>query len=243
MKKIFIGLCITLLFSACDEDAGWDCLKSYGDDTTEIRFTAAFSEVNIEDNLRITYHRDSAYRVEVRFGDHLIDKVETEVREGVLYLSNTARCNWVRDLSQKPEIAIYAPSLSGITNYGSGILACADTIRTGIFTYNQWDTNGIVNLLIDCNQANIFAHQGFVDLSVAGRCSEANLYSKSNGSFRAAGLQSETVFIRQETFQDMLCFASVAIYGEIFRAGNIRFGGDPATVEVARMGIGAAIPL
>lgn len=72
MKWTFHITLLAISLTSCNEDAGWDCLKSYGQHVTETRYLSPFTGLVFYDNLIVTYHQDSVYRVEVSFGDRSV---------------------------------------------------------------------------------------------------------------------------------------------------------------------------
>jgi hypothetical protein len=242
MRK-FIGiLVIGVLLAACEKDNRWDCVKSLGDEQTEVRPLPPFTAVYIEHKIDLTYRYAEEYRIEVTFGENILPHLETEVRDGALYITNNARCNWVRDLTVKPEMVLYAPSFSYMENRSSGHITFVDTLHSDIFTYEEWNANGQNQLLIHSGRANIYKHTGSTLLVVNGVADTAAVYSASTGKLNTSGLISSYVNCNNSSIQDIVLYSSGYLFAIVYERGNILYTGNPTQIEQVLNGSGMVKP-
>lgn len=242
MRSAWI-ISVFMLCVACGKDNRWDCVKSYGDEITESRALGEFDSVFLETNIDVEYRHATDYRLEVVFGENIIDHIKTKVENGALKISNEATCNWVRDLGKRPLIRIYAPTLVYMENRSSGDITFRDTLRSSEFLYEQWESNGVASLLVKNELTAIVMHVGFCDVSVAGITALAELYSASTGKLRAKNLISTVTLSNNSSVQDMELYASEYLYAEINLKGDIKYAGEPANIETRLNGSGKVVEL
>ncbi len=237
--QILIFVLIALLFSACAEENRWDCFTGMGDIQSEVRILPPFESIYTQDRIDLEYRFDSAYFIEITFGENLLEHIQTEVIDGQLRLENTAKCNWVRDLSIKPSVVLYAPHFSHIENRGTGHIDFLDTLNVASFTYEEYEANGAVNLLLNCAESNILLHTGRCNVQVLGRSETSNLYSSGVGQMNASGLLSATALVNNSSPQPMRVHSNGYLFAFIGRQGSICYTGSPDLIEVEREGSGA----
>lgn len=241
MRKVLI-IAIFLITAGCAKENRWDCFKSYGDKKTEQRFLGEFDSIFLKSNLDVEYHYSPEHRVEVVFGDNIIEHIKTEVENGELRLSNETTCNWVRDLSKRPLVKVYAPTLSYMENRCSGDITFVDTLRSGEFIYEQWECNGVANFLVENELTAIIMHVGYCDVTVSGNTGQAELYSAAAGRLRARNLISPITLSNNSSFQDLELYASEYLYAEINFGGDIKYAGAPQTIDENIKGSGKLAP-
>lgn len=235
---LFLALCL-----GCAKDNQWDCFTSYGDNTTELRTLTPFTGIYTDDKIDIVYRYSPNYVAEVSFGDKVIKHIETSVKSGSLRITNNAKCNWVRDLSKKPKVIVYAPTIELLENYGVGDIVFEDTVRTDHFTYDQWNSNGSVDLLLKVSVARIIINTGVSDIAVIGSADESRLYSASSGKIDASRLISDVTLVNNSSTQDIKVYTGSYLFGKITKSGYIRYAGNPVTIDRDITGTGSIVPL
>jgi hypothetical protein len=242
MKRVII-ISLFLITAACGKENRWDCFKSYGDKTTEIRTPGEFDSIFLESNIDVEYLYSTDFRIEVVFGDNIIGHIKTDVENGELKISNETTCNWVRDLSKRPLVKIYAPTLSYMENRCSGDITFIDTLRSDEFIYDQWECNGVANILVDNDRTVIKMHVGYCDVTISGQTDQAEFYSASVGRLGARNLISPITLSNNTSIQDMEVYAADYLYAEINLNGDIRYAGEPEEIDENISGSGILSPL
>ncbi len=242
MRRVII-ISLFLITAGCAKENRWDCFKSYGEKTTDSRVLGEFDSVFLESNLDVEYRYSTDFRVEVVFGDNIIEHIKTKVENRELKISNETTCNWVRDLSKRPLVKIYAPTLSYMENRCSGDITFVDTLRSDEFMYEQWECNGVANFLVKNELTAIIMHVGYCDVAVSGFTSQAELYSASVGRLRARNLISPVTLSNNSSIQDMELYAADYLYAEINLNGDIKYAGEPEVIDENISGEGKLSPL
>ncbi|MCZ4409315.1 DUF2807 domain-containing protein [Cryomorphaceae bacterium 1068] len=242
MRKVVI-ISLLLITASCGKENRWDCFKSYGDKTTETRTLGEFDSVFLESNIDVEYHYSTDYLIEVVFGDNIIEHIKTDVEDGELKISNETTCNWVRDLSKRPLAKIYAPTLAYMENRCSGDITFVDTLYSDEFIYEQWESNGVANFLVENDLTIVKMHVGYCDVTISGNTGQAEFYSASVGRLRARNLISPITLSNNTSIQDMELYAADYLYAEINLNGDIRYAGEPEEIDENISGSGMLSPL
>ena len=220
-----------MILLGCDKEEGWNCTKKSGDNVLDIRETGSFESVKASGKMNVTYRYAATEYVEIWFGKNVVGDITTKVENGRLYIENQTTCNWVRNLSKTPEVTIYAPSLTFFENKIAGDIHFADTLKSPSFHYDQWDANGVIDLLVEAEELNVFAHTGYAEIDVRGTAFTAQLYSGSVSIFNATELITTNVLVNNSSTYDITCHAGNYLYGAINSSGNIRYLGSPDLVD------------
>jgi len=241
-RHLYIALAYCLLLTGCANEEGWDCLKSLGDDVSEIRYPGNFNRIFLTDKVNMDYRYSDSCYVEVFFGENIIHHIETKVDGNSLYIANTATCNWVRTLKKIPLVVVYAPTLDYLENTSSATITMRDTLISHDFLYEQRGSNGNAHLLLKTDSARVYAHTGYTGISVSGRTTYGGLYNASVGKLDARRLNSDITIVNNTSLQDLPCVANTYLFGEINLSGNILYSGEPDNVDTSINGSGKVIP-
>jgi hypothetical protein len=236
--QVLISATILCLLTACEKQNRDDCLTGAGDEKVEIRQLPPFNSIFAEDRVNLEFRNDTAYRVEVTFGENIIKHVRTEVVDGELRIGNAARCNWVRDLSVKPRAVIYSPGFSQFNNRSSGDIYFRDSLRTDFFFYEEYNTNGVVDILVAAEEVEILVHTGRTELSIRGRAEQASLYTAGQGRLDGSELEARIALVNNSSFQNMRVRASEYLYVFIGERGDVCHFGNPDVIESELSGSG-----
>ncbi len=118
MKKLLILSVLTLLFAAaCHHDMG-SGVRGSGNRQTQTRQVAPFTSITAEGAFTIEVVCQKDLRVEVEGDDNVLPLVSTDVRSGVLQLSNTNSYS----VNQPIVIKISVPNLEALSVNGAGKL-------------------------------------------------------------------------------------------------------------------------
>lgn len=241
-RSAYFILLIGLLLLGCDKESAWNCTKKSGTTILEERTPGAFVSVKATGKMDITYRYAASEYVEIEFGKNVVGDITTHVQNGRLYIENQTSCNWVRNMSKTPKVIIYAPHLTYLENRIAGDILFADTLKSNVFHYEQWDANGVVNMTVVTENLKVFAHTGYVEIEVKGKTEIAELYSASVTTFDAANLIAESALVNNSSTYDITCFTNQYLYGAINSSGSIYYHGAPLEIDTDIDGSGVVQP-
>jgi hypothetical protein len=244
----FFGRLIILLFIGmtvitCKKDHLFDCVKSTGDEVTQVRKAFPFFIIDLKDNVDVIYRQDSVYRIKVTAGVHLIDGIITELNGNTLYIRNENRCNWVRSFSNKFTVEISAPTLGKVSMYGSGTFKTIDTIYSADFTCESWNASGSADLLLRTDECSLINHIGRADMNARGFSGMAFVYFNDTGVLDAGNLETNNCYIRSSTTGKCTVNVRHDLGAELRSVGDIYYYGSPGTITRDITGTGKLIPL
>lgn len=110
-----------ILLTACDVDVSLDDLDGSGDHVTETYAVERFTSVDVGDAflVDIEVRSDAVASVEVTTDDNLIDRIDVEVRDGVLHIDEAGHRALDPSLA---EVRIVVPRLEAIAAGGAGTI-------------------------------------------------------------------------------------------------------------------------
>ena len=228
--------------STCGPKAG--CLTKTGPIVTVRReLPTGLRDVYADDNVDLILVQDAAGTVpyaEVRAGENLIAGLETKMQGRALYISNTARCNWVRAYDQPHEITLHVPRLTNIFLRGSGHIRTEGQFRQDTLFFHL---TGAGNLDLRVESRYLWGEQYELgDVTVQGTTKLLLLTVGGNGRFFGQNLRAGTCYFstnRGANGDTHLRVADV-LSGTIRGQGNVYYYGAPASIGITRVGAGQA---
>lgn len=249
MKTIGYSLFLILLIASavllqgCSDDPLCNCLQSSGSSTTESRPLESFHSVELSQNIDLVLRQGNEHEARVTAGKNIIDGIKTDVKDGVLNIRNENKCNWLRDFKNKFTVELTFQDIQLLTYRGSGVITCADTIRSNKLTMEGWNGTGTISLLLNVNEAHLYLHTGSTDLNVVGVAPVQYLYCAGNGYIRADQLNSNDVYAHTATTGQCYVHATHRIDALIRYHGNIYYKGNPSEISTEFKSSGRLLPL
>ena len=244
LKLIPVAIIMLLLNSGCKKAAICDCIKGTGNTITESRSTPAFYYVEVKNKTNLHYHYDKSYRITVTAGEKLIDKLTTEVTDGVLRIENKNKCNWVRNFNNEFSVDIYAPEISTLEIINSsGNVYFDDTLKTEEFHFESWESSGDYFLKLNCNIGVLAMQTGQASLNVSGEIGVAFLWNSGGGRYDALAFHADDIYSTNIGTNDMYIFPEKRLEATIGYSGNIYIKGNPPSIQLKDNGAGKFITL
>lgn len=243
-RFIPIASLFVLLLSCKKENMG-DCFISSGPVASEVRSLPAFRHILLEDriDLELTQDTMAEHMVEVITGRNLLDRVSTTVVDGELRIANGIKCNWVRNLKERPLVRVSFRDLERLTYSGVGNVSATGPIHGRSFRLEQWDGHGTVRLEIHVDTCWIGLHTGVGNAILAGTAQKLDLYALNFGHIDAEGFPAAQVAVNNSGSGDIRCRATEALDVQVRNVGDVYFAGGPAAVNAQVTGSGRLIRL
>lgn len=238
-KLLYIALLV--LFASCDKEGAPDCFKKAGDVTEEKRVLSAFDKLEISDYLYIELIQSDDHYVEIIGPKNLLDKIETEVEEGVLYISNGNTCNFVRSFKNDIRVKVYSPNIRDIQNRGTGDITTPDTLFYPYLKIENRHAAGTVSIKFVGDSIAAFTQTGVADVLLSGEVFKAELFNQGVGKIDALGLRAQQTYINNSSINDIRAYCSGYLFAINYFSGNIYVTGDPDDQDIVREGTGQII--
>jgi len=229
VHRFFIFLLIA--FVSCQQSPLEDCFLSTGPIRTKtITFPKSPIQIDIFDNIKVTWHEsDSSYLI-LNCGRNLHSKIDVLFDGEKLELKNKARCNWVRDYSKPIQIDLYCPPPYNIKLNGFGNFITADTFRRDVFLINFYGTSES-KLKLDVGQFYLdFNTYGKLDVS--GNAEFANIFTLKEGKLNASLLKIRELAFEIRGLNLVNVWVTDTIEGKILPGNNLFYKGNPFIITL-----------
>jgi hypothetical protein len=243
MKRIIFNIAplILLLITSCDEKP--DCFKGTGPLTSEERSTATIRHIELLCNADVIIHPDTINRIKVTAGANLIGKIETQIKDDMVWIRNNNHCNWVRSFDPYIKVEIWTDDLLTIrTDESDGDITFSDTLRAYEFRFDSFSSLGTYHILLDSYIATLALHNGPADFYGAGKIAVAYYYSSGYGIMDFRNIVADKIFMNNRGTNDMFVNADSLIEARIEDSGDIFYRGNPVVQKVIT-GSGQILPL
>ena len=204
---------------------GNDCIKGEGDPERRVLEIAPFQGLIVEGPVEVRIHRSDTQRVEIEAQPNIMDLVDKEVRNGVWSIRTTQCYKSGDDVI----VHLQVPTLRSISIQGSGDVISEDQFDGDEMTLEiagSGDLSVVVNALIV--NATI---TGAGDLEVVGMCQEFTGMIHGSGDIKAGDLQCATAKADVVGSGDINIHVTDALQANVTGSGNIRYKGDPPSVN------------
>lgn len=237
MKSLLYTFIVLTLFSCSYGD---DLFKSYGEDTTEVRYVDAFDKIIAGEKFDIELIQDSsmAGRIEITAGKNVIDGYTTKVENGQLSIRNENHFNWVRKLKVRQKVKVYFKNINEMQINGSAVFSNVDTIhhKSQLRIYHAGIEDA--NLTIDGDY--IFAdcsNSGGVTLS--GKCFLLSASVDDISFVHSLNLDAEKVYLSTFSQDDNYIKGRDIVDIKLFGHGSVYYKkGNSASVTIEDKGTG-----
>lgn len=237
-----LAIFFSLLLSACAKEKLGHCFKSTGKDITEKRMLPLFNELEIDDEINVWLVEANESSAEVTAGENLQEFIITEVRDGILYIKNDNRCNWVRSYKREINVTIRSQEINEITYYGSGDLKCLGNLSPTSFLLNAWEASGNIELELNCDDVELKLHTGPVDLNCIGLGKSLVAYNNGLGRLDSRNFKAREVLAVVANSGPLTVFSDSLLDANIEGNGNLLYSGNPQ-VSLKKLGNGRLIKL
>ena len=227
VNRWLILFCV-ILFAGCQREQLDDCITSAGPEREEIRTLEPFTTVDLSDRIDLVLEHRTSNTISVIAGRNLLDQVRTDVRDGVLYITDHNTCNWVRSFKPRITVVVNIAEVEKLLLRGTGNVTTADTLVRDHFSVEQFNAQGTTTLTVDVNTIEIGLHTGAGDVKLYGLCSEAaDLYSGIMAPLDASEMSAPVVNINNSGVSDIRCWATERLSVQLRDVGDVYYRDVP----------------
>lgn len=188
-------------------------VKGSGNRKTEKRDLKPFQAIDTNGVYEVRVTCQKAASFEIEGDDNILPLIKTEVRDGVLYVSNDQRYNTTRAVS----LRITLPELNRVSTRGAGDIDIADASGDRL----QLDSTGAASI------------------KATGKTKSLEVTSTGAGDIKTVSLQAEKVSVRVTGAASVDVYASEQLDVTVSGAGSVNYSGNPRTVHKNVSGLGS----
>lgn len=210
MKKIillFLSLALVAL-GGCK----FDKVAGSGTTKTEKRNVPVFTAVDVSGAYEVQIVAQKEQSVEIEGDDNLLPLIKTEVKDGVLEVSNEKSLS----TRNKLRLRISVQQLNGIETSGLSDIA-ATNIKSDEFKIET---------------------SGASELKISGEAKAVSIHSSGAGKIDAKELHAEKANVSTSGAAEVEVYATEELAADVSGAGNVDYYGNPKTVKEDKSGAG-----
>ena len=215
-----------ILFTGCEKDHLFDCLKSTGAIVMETRPVSDFSRLDVFNNVDVVITQDSVNSIVVEAGSHIVSGITTDITDGVLTIRNENKCNWVRSYERAIVVHVQERNLNAIHHRGSAVVSSSNTLKCPGLDLNVWSA-GDIKLSVDVAGMYSRQHSSVGDIILSGRSTHCYIYNNGNGFTYHKELKIQHADIEQRGTGDIYVQVSTRMNVSIHGSGNVYYSGNP----------------
>lgn len=211
MRSLLLGIILITLAS----------INSVAQDREE-RQMDAFEEVKVGQAIKVTLHYSNEEKVIIESSNIDIEKIETEVRNGILRISLEG--DRYRSINVKVEV--YYKNLKGLSVSSAASVKSTETIKGNNFDIGV-SSAASVDLSLDVNELEVDISSA-ADAKIAGKAHGLNIDVSSAGGINAYELEAEIVSVSASSAGSAKVYATDSLHARASSGGSIRYKGNPA---------------
>lgn len=242
-RSLYLLLFVFIASTACKRENLDDCFTNAGAVVIKDRSSNYFDRINLNDNINLVIREGDEFKIQVEGGKNLLQSVKTEIADSVLSISNTMKCNWVRDYDNELTVYVTSPPLWSIRYEGSGDITTDGNVTMNHLVINAWGGAGKIDLDLNCNTLDLGLHYGTTDFHAKGTSSMMTIYANSYGPFYCEDMNSNIVYIKNNGTNDCYIHANHILEAEITSVGNIYYSGNPPDLKCNETSTGRLIKI
>lgn len=242
---IFIIAVSFLSFISCRKAEERSCFKGTGGYAEQIYSLDSVRAFHLNKNIKYRFYQDNQRKVIVKGGKNLIQQIEIDVRDNVLYATNNNGCRFLRGYDDIIEVEFHYPFYNRIYAEPTDSVVFENTI-TG-YNLDIEMRNGAGSLKIDTdlkNKLTLVVSYGAGDFTLTGKAAQAELKVQNNASANATGFWAKYIYFYQNSTADLFInLGGISTLAVIDGTGDVFYIGVPSNVEREGLGVGEMIQI
>lgn len=243
-----LSICLVILFlfflGSCEKPEDRACFKSTGS-YAELQISLdSIRHFDFGDRIKYRIYQDNYNKIIIKGGKNLINNIDIQNRDNVLYIRNRNTCRFLRNSPDIVEVEIHYPHMKSFYMDVSDSVIFMDKIKAYSLVVEMRNGGGSLVADVGVHKISMVVSHGAGDFTLSGKADEAELKIQNNGAANAINFRSEYVYIYQNSTANMfinLDGSSALIY--IDGTGNVFYGNTAGNIEREGQGEGQIIKL
>jgi len=214
-RKLWIILLVAVAVASagCKFNRG---VAGSGNRKTEKRDLKSFNAVDTSGAFEVNVTCQKSASFEIEADDNILPLIKTEVRDGVLFVSNDQQYH----SSKSPTLRITVPELNSFANHGAGDV-----------TINDANSNDLS-----------IKSTGAASIDAAGKAKVVTISTAGAGNIDTSKLTAEKAKVDVSGAASVDVFASDQLDVTVSGVGSVTYSGNPKVVNKSISGIGSVNP-
>lgn len=205
----------------------------------ETRDVSTFNGIKLGVPGNLHLKQGAKQEVVIEASDDILDRIETEVKDGYLVIKQENDWNWKWWKSNTGRIDIYitATDIEYLAVSGSGTMEGENTIKADDLGL---DISGSGNMDLDIQANDIESRiSGSGNMELSGSCTSNDIRISGSGDLRADNLAADLYSIQISGSGTCRIYAKSEIDARVTGSGNIYYKGEPDKVHSSISGSGS----
>lgn len=239
LKSIGMLTVLALMLFSCAKSEDRSCFKSNGSYAERFLTLDSIRAFHLNEHIKYRIYQNDYRKLIIKGGGNLINFIEVDNRDNVLYVTNNNKCNFLRDQNEQVEVEIHYPYLNTFYIDATDSVVFANKVRGNSLTVEMRNGGGSLTATVDVHKISMVISHGAGDITLKGIADEAELKVQNNGAMDAAGFHSTYVYMYQNSTADMFIdldnsSADIQIDG----TGNVFYRNNAANIVTWGLGQG-----
>lgn len=236
----------TLIFiTGCTNKNAVDCFQAAGNTIKYEIVVPEFTKLTVFENLNVVIKQGEVAMVEVETGENLSNDVKAIVNDGMLTLTNTNECNFVRDY-YLTTFYITVPNLTEIRSSTGGLIKSEGVLNfpnVSLLSENYHNpdadtTVGSFELQLQSESVSIVVN-GKAYMKLGGETNTLKISSSAGDSrLECQELIANNVYVTHRGSNDIFVHPVASVSGKLWSIGNLICVNTPTVIDVEAFYIG-----
>jgi putative autotransporter adhesin-like protein len=234
LTKLIIVVLLSLLFVSCRYNINiGDGVEGSGNVKTESRNIGSFHGVDAGGGLAVIVEQGDAVSIKVEADDNIIPLIQTEVRNGILFISTEGSYS----TEHGPTITVRMPDITKLSIDGGASMRCSGTLISPNLKLNS-DGGAQMELEIEADQLSMDASGGAA-ITVSGKALDVDVNASGGSPVHAAQLQANNVKADASGGASISVYPIVNLDAEASGGGSVSYHKIPKTISKSESGGGS----
>ncbi len=226
---ILFAIAVLITVSSCSKK---DCLSLKGDIQKEVRYTANFDTVYVNDYFQVYLKSDTINKIEIETFSNFIKNVDTKVFDNKLIISDLNACRFLKGYKAK-KITISSKNIRKIVVNDGIELYSVDTLKFPYLLIEYLSEIGSCDLTVDNKQTQIACWYSAGKFKVSGKTNYLYIGIAAMASVLAYDTEADKVYAVNSSLGDIQVNAKKSLTALIRNEGDIFYKGNPASLKLA----------
>gem|GEM_PF-3494371 len=246
MNGVSLSFVILLLLGiiGCEKAEDRSCFKSTGSYAERELPLDSIRHFDFGDRIKYRIYQDNYNKMIIKGGKNLIQNIDVQNRDNVLYIENKNTCRFLRNSPDIVEVEIHYPHMKSFFMDISDSVIFMNKIKAYSLIVEMRNGGGSLKADVDVHKISMVVSHGAADFTLSGKADEAELKIQNNGAANAINFRSVYVYIYQNSTANMFInldgsSALISVDG----TGNVFYGNTAGNIEREGLGEGQIIKL
>lgn len=230
----------TLLFTQCKKPG---CFSDSGAVVMVQRSSAPFDQIDLQDNVNLVLTQDTVESIRVEAGNDLQGAIKTEIVAGVLTVTNTTNCQFLRSPSEKVTAHVGIKTLVRLNYSGSGNITTTNTLLADGITFYSDIGAGNMHISLEAKRTYAYLYGNNTDMVFTGKSDSCYAYTGQRGTIDFRNFVVKHQQIGYGSIRDGYVHATHSLHVLQYFRGTLYYKGRPPVVNTEYFSTGKVLAI